>query len=138
MKRETIIFCKTVALILSAIVAIFGLLRLTVGEFNPGIIGFLVWVISPYAVFLSATYLLERFTSIPQVPGIGFFISILILIFSLLVYVPSLNHESSTEGLIFIFVPFWIFFGSFPFLGLCVLGAWLANRQYKKGPPPTP
>ena len=132
MKRKTIIFCKTAALILSAIVASFGLFRLTIGDFYPETIGLLIWVISPYAFFLLVTYLLERLTSIPQVPGIGFVISILITFFSLLIYLPSLNHESSTEGLIFIFVPLWIFFGGFPLLGLCVLGAWLQHRESVK------
>lgn len=96
-----------------------------------GILVVFAWGIAPYGCFWLATYLFERFTSIQQVPGIGYVIAILILIYSLLVYVPPLNHESSTEGLIFIFAPLWLYFAC-PILGLCVLVAWLSNRPLQK------
>jgi len=38
-----------------------------------------------------------------QVPGIGFGISIFIVMYALAVYLEPLNHKSSTEGLVYVF-----------------------------------
>ena len=83
---------------------------------------------------LLATYLLERFTSIAQIPGMNLIISLLMLGFTLITYLSVLfgDHSSSTEGLIFVFIPFWLYVGSTALGGLGLLIAWLSNR-YPEG-----
>ena len=106
MKRETKIFLKNIFLVLSGLVTIHSFLRaVDTGVGILGILPILLWGTGPYILFWIATYLLERFSSMRQVPGIGFGISIFILLYALGVYLEPLNHKSSTEGLIFIFAP---------------------------------
>ncbi len=129
MKPRAIILIKTCALILSAIVTVLTMWHASGQTIDIGILGFMIWGISPYVCFFIATYLLERFTSVPHIPGIGFLIAFLMLAFTLLAYLGTLNDTSSTYGLIFVFVPFWLFAGSFLLLGISVLVVWLANRR---------
>ena len=133
MKRETKIFLKNIFLVLSGLVTIHSFLRaVDTGVGILGILPILLWGTGPYILFWIATYLLERFSSMRQVPGIGFGISIFILLYALGVYLEPLNHKSSTEGLIFLFAPLWLYFLLLPLLGVCVLVAWLSNRQVEK------
>ena len=131
MQPKTKIAFKNFSLMLSVLVTVIVFLKMADLTLGIELIVFVIWTISPYVCFFLVTYLLERFTSIPQVPGMGFIIAVLMLGFTLLTY-PGLlwnGHHSSTEGLIFIFAPFWLFVGSFPLLGLCVLVSWLSNKQ---------
>ena len=129
MTRETKSILKNTCLALSCIVTIIALLRSADDDAGIGILILLLWAMGPYILFWLATFLLERFSSIRQVPGIGFGISIFVFVYALAVYLEPLNHKSSTEGLIFIFAPIWLYFLLLPLLGLCVLVAWLSNRQ---------
>ena len=137
MHPNTKIILKNSFLLVSGIVTIIAFLRL-VGDDAEwdvhaaiGILVMLLWGTGPYILFWLATFLLERFSSIRQVPGIGFGISIVILLYALAVYLEPLNHKSSTEGLIFIFAPLWLYL-ILPLLGVCVLIAWISNRQTEK------
>jgi hypothetical protein len=132
MKRETKIILKSICLAVSCIVTIIGFLRPADDDAGIGILVVLLWGTGPYLIFWLATYLLERFSSIRQVPGIGFGISVFVAIYALAVYAEPLNHKSSTEGLIFLFAPLWLYLLLLPLLGLCVFVAWLSNRQLEK------
>jgi hypothetical protein len=61
-------------------------------------------------------------------------ISLLMLGFTLITYLSVLfsDHSSSTEGLIFVFIPFWLYVGSTALGGLGLLIAWLSDR-YPEG-----
>lgn len=128
MKRETTILLKNICLGLSCLITVVGFLRPAIGDGNPGILIVSLWGMGPCLLFWFATYMLERFSSIPQVPGIGFGISILVAVYSFAVYAEPLNHKSSTEGLIFIFAPLWLYLLLLPLLGVCVFFAWLWNK----------
>jgi hypothetical protein len=129
MTRKTKIVLKNTLLTISCIVTGIAFLRPADDDAGISIIIPLLWVTGPYILFWLVTYLLERFSSIHQVPGIGFGISIFVFVYALTVYLKPLNHKSSTEGLIFLFAPLWLYFLLLPSLGLCVLVAWLSNRQ---------
>jgi len=129
MTRETKIKLKNTFLAASCIVTIIAFLRSADNDAGIGILVVLLWGTGPYLVFWLATYLLERFSRMRQGPGIGFGISIFILLYALAVYLEPLNHKSSTEGLIYIFAPLWLYLLLFPLLGLCTFFAWLSDRQ---------
>src|SRR5436190_17964541 len=131
MNRDTKIILKNTFLAVAAVVTTVGLLRIPSDDADAGILGILLWAIGPYIVFWLVTFLLERFSSVRQVPGIGFGISIFIALYALAVYLQPLNHKSSTEGLIYIFAPLWLYFLTLPVLAICILVAWLSNRQQK-------
>ena len=128
MQRETKIILKNTCLILSCIVTVIPFLREADDNAGIGILIFLLWGTGPYILFWLATYLLERFSSMRQVPGIGFGISIFVLLYALTVYLEPLNHKSSTEGLLYIFAPLWLYVSLLPLLGSCFIIAWLLNR----------
>jgi len=113
MQRRQVIVFKNYVLLAAAFVAA-GVGFAMSGPFEPGSVVILFWIISPYLYFLLATYLFETLTSVTQVPAIGLVISFLMLGFTLITY-PSVlfgDHNSSTEGLIFIFIPFWLYVGN--------------------------
>ena len=132
MKRETKIFLKNTSLLVSGMVTIVSMIRDAGDGEGSGMLVWFLWGTGPYIVFWLATWLLERFSSMRQVPGIGFGISIFILLYALLAYLEPLDHKSSTEGLIFIFAPLWLYFLLLPLLGVCMLVAWLLDRQMEK------
>jgi hypothetical protein len=125
-KPETKIILKNICLALSCIVTIIAFLRPADGV-APGLLLVLLWGTGPYIVFWIATFLLERFSKIPQVPGIGFGMSILVLLYALACYLTPLNHKRSTEALIYFFAPYWLYVFVLPALGFLVLAAWLTN-----------
>jgi len=129
MTRESKIIFKNTCLAASCIVTIIAFLRAADDDAGVGILVVLLWGTGPYILFWLATYLLERFSSMRQVPGIGFGISIFIVMYALAVYLEPLNHKSSTEGLVYVFAPLWLYFLLLPLLGLCILVAWLSNRS---------
>lgn len=132
MKSETKTTLKNVFLLTSTVVTVNAFLRAVDEDAGAGILIVLLWGIGPYILFLVLTLLLERFSSMRQGPGIGFGISIFILLYALGVYLEPLNHKSSTEGLIFMFAPLWLYFFIPPVFGICTLLAWLTNRQSEK------
>ena len=74
---------------------------------------FIGWAVSPYVVFFAASALLERFASTFIMSTIFCIISVLMLASTLFFYVGTLTGESSTEALIFIFAPVYLYIGSF-------------------------
>lgn len=131
MKPKTIILIKTCALILSAIVTVVTMWHASGQTMDIGVLGFMLWGISPYICFSIVTYLLERFTATPHIRMIGCFISFLMLGFTLLGYKSMFGNRSgsSTDALVFVFVPLWLFIGSFLLLGLGSLISWLSARR---------
>ena len=129
MQPKTVSVTKLLALIIAALVTVFAMQRAAEQSIDAGTVGFMIWAISPYVCFFLATHFLERFTLIPQLPGIGLAIAMLMLGFTLLAYIGTLGDTSSTYALIFLFVPLWLFIGSFFLLGLATLVAWLSNRR---------
>jgi hypothetical protein len=121
MKRGTKIFLKNCFLVVSGLVTMMSFLRAADPDNGSDNLVWVLWGIGPYFLFWIMTWLLERLSSIRQVPGIGFGLSIVILVYALLVYLEPLNHKSSTEGLIFLFAPLWLYLLTLPALGICVL-----------------
>ena len=123
---------KTAALVIGAMIAVWAALRASDGGSDPAFLLFLLWIVSPYLVLLVITWPVERFTEIPGRYGIGCVVAILMLGFSLLAYVGTAGDRSSTYGLIFIFVPFWLHIGGPGLYGICVLVSWLTEWSQRR------
>ena len=96
---------------------------------------FLCWAISPYIVFFVLGVVAERLTPVPQAPFIACIVSLLMLAFTLLAYIGTLEGDkSSTSGLIFLFIPLYLYMGSFALLvGGLVLASVLERRKGGNG-----
>jgi hypothetical protein len=123
MQRSGIAIIKNFILLLSAVVALYCAKVASDGTMDEGMVVMLLWIVSPYFCFFLASYFLERFTSIKPLPVIDLTISLVALAFTWFAYVPVVfgDHHSSTEGLIFLFLPLWLLIGSFVLLGLAIL-----------------
>lgn len=120
---------KTIALVLSALISIFAMWRMSDGGVDAGLLGFAVWVLLPYFSFLGLTYLFERLVLVPRIRQLGAIMAVLILVFTAWTYLSAINDTSSTSALVFLFVPLYVFIGAFiPYL-IVVLLTWLAKRQ---------
>ena len=117
---------KVVALVISTIIAVRAALVASGGRVDPTLLVFLLWIVSPYALFLLISWIFERFTKAPARHGIACVVAILMLAFSMLAYTGPAD-TSSTYGLIFIFAPLWLHVGGLAIFGICLLLAWLAK-----------
>ncbi len=105
------------ALSMAVVVTLLTMLEAVERQINLGTIGFMLWAIAPYICFSAAVFLLSKFTSLARMPLIFFVISVLMLVLTLLAYVGIPSDESSTAALVFVFVPLYLFIGSFLLLG---------------------
>jgi hypothetical protein len=134
MERSLVATIKNITLLVSTFVALYASRSMSDGSLDGVEVALTVWVISPYLAFFLLTYFLERYTSVKQLPGIALVISLLVLALTTFAYLTVAfgDHRSSTEGLIFIFLPLWLLIGSFGLLGVALLVVWL-SRRYPEG-----
>ncbi|MCU1289769.1 MAG: hypothetical protein JWN60_1998 [Acidobacteria bacterium] len=118
MSPKNLKIAGNLALFLSAIVTILAMLNANAWSLDPGGIPFIVWAISPYFCFMSAYLLLRRFSFLSRTALIFFVVSFLMLVFTLLAYVGTLGDDSSSYALIFVFMPLYLYIGSFFLFGL--------------------
>ena len=128
MQKTTLSAIKFIALSIAAIITVVIMLRAADGKIDPGTLFFMLWGISPYLVFMVVTGLLEHFTRLPRLLVIACVISLLMLGFTLFAYVTTLNDTSSTGAIIFVFVPLWLYIGSFIFLTVGILVSWILKK----------
>lgn len=117
------------ALSIAAVVAVIVMLRSAAWSPDLGMIPFAFWAISPYACIFAVCVLIEKFTSLPYLRIILCIISILMLVFTLMAYLGTMEDDSSTYALIFLFVPVLLYAGGLSLLLFGVLVAWLSKRR---------
>lgn len=115
------------ALILSGIVTALVMLRAAVWEIGLEHIVFILWAVSPYISLFLADVALRRLTSLSKMSLLFCVTGLLMLGFTLLAYVGTLGDKSSTYGLIFLFVPFYLYVGGVIVLGVGLILALLAK-----------
>jgi hypothetical protein len=115
---------------ISIVVTILVMLRASAWsvEVDLGTLLFIGWAISPYIIFFVLGIALERFTSVPQVPLIACVVSLLMLAFTVLAYIGTLGDGSSTNALIFLFIPLYLYIGSFAIL----IGTLIVVRMFER------
>jgi quinol-cytochrome oxidoreductase complex cytochrome b subunit len=104
------------ALAIAAVITVLLMLRAAEWNIDLGVLLFIVWAVSPYICFYIASILVEKFTSLSNVPLISCIVSLLMLAFTFITYLASLNDTSSASSLIFVFVPLLLYIGSFSVL----------------------
>ena len=129
MNQKTLTAVGFAALAAAALVTVVIMLRAATWSVDLGTIVFLAWAVSPYACILAACILIEKITSLRYIPLILCVVSILMLGFTLLAYLGTLEDDSSTYALIFISVPILLYAGSFTLLLLGLVIAWLSGRR---------
>ena len=82
---------------------------------------FIFWAISPYVCFFAAGRLLIRLSPASKIGIPIVLIASLMLAFTLYAYVGTSGDPSSTYALIFVFVPLYLYVGSFFMLSLTIL-----------------
>ena len=71
-----------------------------------------IWIILPYISFFIISTVANKISKSPNVSQASCITAILILIFTLLVYIDAFYISiSSTSALVFLFVPFYLLFG---------------------------
>jgi len=92
-----------------------------------------LWTILPYGTFFLISYIFNNRKLSNIVPIATCVTSILIFLFSLIVYIDGiLIHTSSTSALLFLFVPIYILFGGPLTLGIIFWLLKLFNRLRKR------
>lgn len=80
-----------------------------------------LWAILPYAVFFLISSIANSYKPSPSLPLASCITSILILCFTLVIYIDGMFiHTSSTSALLFLFVPFYLLLGG-PFTFALIL-----------------
>lgn len=120
------------ALSISIAVTLLAMLRAADGEIKTGTVLFILWGISPYICLFLADVVLRMIASIPKMFPVFCIASLLMLGFTLLAYVGTLGDQSSTYGLIFLFVPFYLLVGGTIFLGGGLIWALLSKSPTDK------
>lgn len=110
--KKTLALAETVCWATSIVVT-YVLMALSSG-WKTWVSPIMLWACAPYFVLGTAAFMLRRsYPDNRSIPVASFVTSLLVLGFTLLVYVDGcLIHTSSTSALLFLFVPVWIFIGS--------------------------
>ena len=114
----------------SAVITAVSMIRSAEGV-DLGVIFFIAWAISPYFCFYAATMLLQRFIRSPHLPAASVVIAVLMLLFTTMSYVSIASDTSSTASLAFVFVPLYVYVGSFLLLSAAMLITLLIGRAKK-------
>ena len=92
---------------------------------------FILWAISPYICFYAASILLQKFIRSAHLPAATVVISVLMLAFTTLSYISAGSDVSSTASLAFIFIPIYVYVGSFLLLSAAMLVSLFFGRSSK-------
>jgi membrane-associated HD superfamily phosphohydrolase len=99
------------ALSVSIIVTTLAMLRAAAGEISSGAFLFILWAVSPHICLFLVDVALRKIAPTLKMSLVFCVTSLLMLGFTLLAYVGTLGDKSSTYGLIFVFVPFYLYIG---------------------------
>ncbi len=118
------------AIILSIVMTVLIMLYSANWSVNFGTILFILWAIMPYISVFFVGRLFQKLTKISKIPVIFCVVSILMLAATLFAYIGTIRNDSSTAALAFVFVPFYLFIGSFLLIGIGMI--WAAFSKSKK------
>ena len=135
MQTDKTVVIKKGSLVTGVMVAGVSLILAGSGGSVLAAVCFATWVCSPYLVLGVISKLFERFTKIPGRHVIGCVFACITLGFTLLSYIGTLGDKSSTYGLIFIFVPLWLYVGGVGLYLLSILIAWLVDWSQRQALP---
>lgn len=132
MNNKNLKIIEISALILAVIVTVVTMLYAAAWSIDFGAILFVLWAVSPYICVFLAGSLVRKFTSIPKTSLIFSIVSLLMLVFTLLIYPGVFFDQSSTFALVFLVIPVYLFIGSFIVVGTGLMLAIFLKRPAKK------
>lgn len=131
MKINLLRLISNIALNISMVVTIWAILGAANWEMGFGVMVFIIWAVSPYLFVILVDFISSRYADMPKMHIVLCLLSLLMLGVTGLVYGAGLTGESSTESLIFIFLPLYLNIGSFIILALS-FGVLYFTRRYSK------
>ena len=129
MFKSKLTLIEIAALVIAAAITVYLMLRSAAWVVDGGTLAFLAWAVSPYLIFYLAGRLFRKFLPIPHLAVITFVIALLMLAFSATVYFSVIWGSSSTEALIFLVVPVYLYIGSIFLLTLGTAIAWFTRKK---------
>ena len=85
-----------------------AMLRAAGNHFDIGIILLILWGISPYAILITGEFVIRKIAIIPKITKFFCAISVLLLTLTIYACLEVLVSRSSTAGLMFVFLPFYL------------------------------
>lgn len=131
MKGSTLRLVSVMALTLSVFLTVWAMMRAANWDIGLGGLPFVLWAVSPYFVVLAVEVLNRKVAALPKIPAVYPVLSLLMLGVTFFAYELSLTGESSTESLIFLILPVFLYAGSFLVLALAFVISFVA-RSYAK------
>jgi hypothetical protein len=114
-------------LVLASVLAIGSMAR-TAGTVDGGVIGFMLWAISPYVLVGILVFVLGRLNSMRLVPTAGLIAALAMLGVSAYVYLVAMDHSSSTEALAYVFLPIYFHVGGVLTLAVGAIASMFAPK----------
>lgn len=125
---RNLLIAQGLLLLAAVLISIYSMLEAAAWSPNLEMVGFIVWATSPYVSFFAASRLLSKLVPSSNLPLPAFVIAALMLAFTIYAYIGTMGDGSSTYSLIFIFVPLYLFVGSFFLLSIALAVAWMIRR----------
>lgn len=132
MPKSKLTIVEIIALMLAAIVTLYLILHNQEWSVDGGTVGFLVWAVSPFVIFHFAGRLFKRFLKVPHLPMITTLIAVLMLAFTLIVYIPAALERHPMEGFVYLVVPMYLYIGSLFLLSFGTAIAWFTRRKHDR------
>ena len=129
MPKSKLTITEILALTIAAVVTAFLILRNKDWTVDGGTIGFMAWAVSPYLVFYFAGRMFKRFLKVPHLPMITVLIALLMLAFTLTMYIPTALERHPMEGFVYLVGPMYLYIGSLFLLTLGTLIAWFTRKK---------
>ncbi len=129
MPKSKLTIVEIFALSIAAILTVYLMLRSAEWNVDGGTIAFLAWAVSPFVIFHFAGRMFKRFLKVPHLPMITTLIAVLMLTFTLLVYIPAALERHSMEAFVYLVVPMYLYIGSLFLLTLGTLIAWFTRKR---------
>lgn len=127
--KSKLTLIEIAALVIASVITVYLMLRSAEWMVDGGTLAFLAWAVSPYLIFHLAGRLFRKFLPVPHLAMITLIIALLMLAFSATVYFSATRARSSTEGLIFLVVPIYLYIGSLFLLTLGTAIAWFTRKK---------
>lgn len=129
MPKSKLAIVEILALTIAAIATGYLLLRSADWKIDGGTLAFLAWAVSPFVVFHFAARLFKRFIKVPHLPMMTALIAVLMLAFTLIVYIPAALEQHPMEGFVYLVVPMYLYIGSIFLLTLGTAIAWFTRKK---------
>jgi len=129
MPKSKLTIVEIVALTIASVLTIYLMLRSAAWIVDGGTIAFIAWAVSPFVIFHFAGRLFKRFVRAPRLPLITMLIAVLMMAFTLIVYIPAALEQHPMEGFVYLIIPMYLYIGSLFLLILGTAIAWFLRKR---------